>query len=63
MYKEDDILIGRKAKDETEDFINEHLENPEQGWPTFRFNTGESLNDYKELKHNKHNAMLNLFFI
>ena len=36
MNKEDDILLGRKAKDETEDFINEHFEDPDKGWPTFR---------------------------
>ena len=63
MNKEDDILLGRKAKDETEDFINEHFENPEQGWPTSRFNTCESFDNYKESKHNKHNAILNLFCI
>ena len=63
MYKEDDILLGRKAKDETEDFINEHLENPEQGWPTFRFNTCESLEDYKELKLDKFYAKHNLFCV
>ncbi len=50
MYKEDDILLGRKAKDETEDFINEHIENPEQGWPTLRFNTRESFEDYIDRK-------------
>ena len=61
MYKEEDNLTGRKAKDETQDFINEHIENPEQGWPTFRFNTHESLEDYKDHKLNKYYAKLNLF--
>ena len=63
MYNENDILMGRKAKDETEDFINEHLENPEQGWPTFRFNTRESFEDYEESKLNKHYERLNLFCV
>jgi len=63
MYKEDDILLGRKAKNETEDFINEHLENPEQGWPTLRFDTRESFEDYKERKLDKFYAKHNLFYV
>ncbi len=30
---EDVILLSRKAKDETEDFINQHFENQTKGWP------------------------------
>jgi len=63
MYNEDDILIGQKAKDETEDFINEHLENPDQGWPTFRFDDGVSFEEYKESKLGKFYAKHNLFYV
>jgi hypothetical protein len=63
MKHKDDILLGRKAKDETQDFINEHFENPEKGWPTFRFNTCSSFEEYKEKKLNKHNVLLNLFCV
>ena len=33
MKNEDVILLGREARDETEDFINQHFENRTKGWP------------------------------
>ena len=48
MYNEDNILIGQKAKDETQDFINEHFENPDQGWPTFRLDSNDCNEQYYE---------------
>ena len=36
MNNEDVILLGRRAKDETEDFINRNFENQTKGWPKVR---------------------------
>lgn len=36
MEHEDVILLGRRAKDETEDFINRYFENQTKGWPKVR---------------------------
>ena len=61
MNNEDNNLLGKKAKDETEDFINEHLENPDQGWPTYRLDTNPSFEEYDESDLDKFYAKYNLF--
>jgi len=33
MNSQDIVSIGRKAKSETEDFINRHLNDRAKGWP------------------------------
>jgi hypothetical protein len=48
MNNEDIILLGRRAKDETEDFINQHLENPAKGWPKVRQYTYSRNVQYQE---------------
>jgi hypothetical protein len=50
MNNEDVILLGRKAKDETEDFINQHFENQTKGWPKVRIYSYACDEQYKE-KH------------
>ncbi len=50
MNNEDVILLGRKAKDETEDFINRHFENQTKGWPKVRIYSYACDEQYKE-KH------------
>ena len=63
MKNEDIIMLSRRAKDETEDFINEHFENPEKGWPTVRLNTCSSFEDYKEYKLDENDIWLDLLCI
>jgi hypothetical protein len=45
---EDVILLGRKAKDETEDFINRHFENQTKGWPKVRLYDYACKEQYRE---------------
>jgi hypothetical protein len=54
MKNEDIIMLSRRAKDETEDFINEHFENPEKGWPTVRLYS----NVFDEQYYEKYNGEL-----
>ena len=53
MKNEDVILIGRKAKDETEDFINRHFENHTKGWPKIRIFSDSLVEKYREKQHGK----------
>ena len=46
---EDVILLGRKAKDETEDFINRHFENQTKGWPKIRLYSYACKEQYREV--------------
>ena len=48
MKKEDVILLGRRAKDETEDFINQHFENQTKGWPKIRLYSNSCDEQYYE---------------
>lgn len=56
MYNEDEILLGRRAKDETEDFINQHFENPDKGWPKVRLSTCSSFDEFKKRKLEKNSS-------
>ena len=49
MKNEDVILLGRKAKNETEDFINRHFGNHTKGWPKIR----NIVEQYREKQHGK----------
>jgi hypothetical protein len=48
MNNEDVILLGREARDETEDFINRHFENQNKGWPKVRLYDGSYSDEYKD---------------
>ena len=53
MKTEDVIILGRKAKDETEAFINRHLENYTKGWPKIRLCSNTGAEQYHEKYHGK----------
>jgi len=53
MNSQDIISIGRKAKSETEDFINRHLNDRAKGWPVNSLWTSTSGESRQERRFRK----------
>jgi len=53
MNSQDIISIGRKAKSETEDFINRHLNDRAKGWPVNSLWTSTSGESRQERRFGK----------
>ena len=54
MDTQDIINMGRRAKSETEDFINRHLNDRAKGWPVNSFCGSEYADSRRDRRLSKH---------
>lgn len=56
MDAQDSIKIGRKAKSETETFINRNLNDRAKGWPKLCFCDSLYAGTNRQQRHREHNG-------